>query len=509
MNRAKSKQRLAANTVFGVINRMIIAVLGLFLRKLFIQYLGVQLSGLSSLLTSIIDFLNLGTAGFMAAVTPRLYEYNAANDYMNMNRMMRFTRQFYTVITCVILFSGTACSFFIHYLAAGNTYSLSFLRIVFMIQVFTQCIRVMMAPWQGFLNIMERGYLYTVYELFVNLAVYIIQGIVVITAADYRPYLLVNLAGQLILYTVLACKIKKMFPWLFCQTDGNIEKKNGFLNDICHTLLMQISNFLFLSTDSMLISAVFGLTATNAYGNYMTIATAVTGMYASLEGAVKVFFGNKVRPDSSEEEKIFFLNMSGYLFYMAGSLCGVLYTCLIEDFISAWLGLEFVQTRLISVLFGSYLFLNLLFNAVQDYLQNFGMFHSELKANMTSALINLALSVLLAQRYEIAGVLMGTLAGLFIRYILRTYGVFAEMKNQAAGYLVSTGFYAAAFYLILFVCMYVTDKVTVGNVYARLILKLMISFVLTGCFNLAVCHRKEEQKLVLKVIVKMKDNLHV
>ncbi len=500
MNRAKSKQRLAVNTAFGIINRVTIAVLGLFLRRLFIQYLGTELSGLSSLFTSIIDFLNLATAGFMAAVTPRLYEYNAADDYDHMNRIMKFTRRFYAVTTAVIFFSGLACSFFIQNLAAGNMYPLLFLRTVFMVQVSTQCIRVMIAPWQGLLNIRERGYLYTVYELFINLAVYLIQGIVVVTVSDYVCYLLVNLAGQMILYAVLNQKIKKIFPWLLYKSAAGIERKAGLISDICHTLFMQISNFLFMSTDSIVISAFFGLTVTNAYGNYMTIATAVTGMYSSLEEAVKVFFGNKVHPDSPIEEKEFFLNMSTYLFYMAGSFCGILYSCLIEDFIRVWLGTDFIQTRLISVLFGSYLFFRLLFCAVQDYLQNFGLFQPELKANMTAAVMNLILSVLLAQKYGIAGILMGTLAGFLAGFLLRIHGVFSEMKEKAAGYLFRTGCYTAAFYTIFCLCMHVTDRISAVNVYVRLVQKLLSALILTGGLNLAFCWRKAEQRTLIKIV---------
>lgn len=119
---------------------------------------------------------------------------------------------------------------------------------------------------------------------------------------------------------------------------------------------------------------------------------------------------------------------------------------------------------------------------------------------MTAAVMNLILSVLLAQKYGIAGILMGTLAGFLAGFLLRIHGVFSEMKEKAAGYLFRTGCYTAAFYTIFCLCMHVTDRISAVNVYVRLVQKLLSALILTGGLNLAFCWRKAEQRTLIKIV---------
>ena len=113
MDRTKSKSRLVYNTSLGVFDRLLICVMGLFLRRLFLQNLGAELSGLSGLFQNLIEFLNLATAGFAAAIYPRLYQCNARNDYSEINKLMQTMKQFYYIVAGFVCFAGIICSFFV------------------------------------------------------------------------------------------------------------------------------------------------------------------------------------------------------------------------------------------------------------------------------------------------------------------------------------------------------------------------------------------------------------
>ena len=488
MDRTKSKSRLVYNTSLGV--------MGLFLRRLFLQNLGAELSGLSGLFQNLIEFLNLATAGFAAAIYPRLYQCNARNDYSEINKLMQTMKQFYYIVAGFVCFAGIICSFFVDKMIYENQYSLLFLREVFLIQVLTQCIRIIASPNVALLSAREQGYYNIFFDIVMNIAVYVLQIIAVVNARSYILYLFIALAGYFFYVISLEITIKKIYPWLEINIFGRFKLPRQLHESIKYTVIMQLATFIFFSTDSAVISNSIGLVQVNAYNNYMTIATAVLGLYSSFDNAVRNYFGNKLAIDKSKEAKLRFVRTVSYVYYFIGVLCTVEYICLIRPFIRLWVGEAYVLYMGIGILFGLYIYMRILFNAVAEYLQILGLFKCEMRANITSAIINIALSMILVRKIGIAGVLLGTVTGLLILFIQRVVYVFKDIGAGVLQYIFDMVLYSITLIITLFVSLKVCNIFRLSSLFADLLVKGMLVLLLIGIINIVLYWKKQETTLL-------------
>lgn len=492
MDRTKSKKRLLINSGLGIVDKMLVCILGIVLRRVFVHYLGEEMSGLSGLFGNIIDFLNLAIAGFAITVYPKMYQYNVTDDYDNIRCMMSIIKRFYLVVALIIVVVGIGCSFFLNRMIYDNHYSMQYLQAVFLLQVMTQCIRVIANPNQTLLSTRERGYICTGIDIVMNLAMYGFQIYAIIYTRDYIVYLLIALVCYLAMNVALMIAVKKTFPWMGAKQSIGSISFGLLVEDMKYTVVMKIADFIFCSTDSIVISKFLGLVLVNAYANYMTIATAVIAMYSAVEGAVKVYFGNKLADNSTKEEKTSFLVNVTFLFYVMGTVCGSVYSCLIGDFVRLWLGESYVQTIGIDVLFGIYLFVSMLVCAPMEYLQNFGIFKREMQANISSAIINLCVSLLLVRWIGIAGVLIGTLIGFVLRFVQRTKACFCDIGTSGRVYYLQLLGYCVSFALTIGIALFCCKLITVSSLIFQIFLKAIVAAGL-ACIITIICYGKTQR----------------
>lgn len=504
MERTKSKQRLLVNSGLGIVDKLLVCVLGIVLRRVFVHYLGNEISGLSGLFGNIIDFLNLAIAGFVIVVYPKMYQYNATEDYDNIRCLMHIIKKFYAIISMVIIVVGVVCSFFLDRMIFNNQYSVTYLQVVFLLQVFTQCVRVRANPNQTLLATRECGYIYIAIDIVMNIVMYGSQIYAIIYTREYVVYLLIALVCYFMMNVALEIAVKKTFPWM----KGKVTKSNvtfgALAKDMKYSIVMKIADFIFGSTDSVVISKFLGLVFVNAYANYMTIATAVIAMYSAVEGAIKVYFGNKLAVNSTKEEKISFIQNMTFVFYIMGTICGVIYSCLIGDFIHLWLGDTYVQKKQIDILFGMYLFVSMLVCAPMQYLQNFGIFKKEMQANISSAIVNLCVSVLLVRQIGIAGVLIGTLIGFGLRFIQRSNACFSDIGVSGMSYYSQLIAYVVTFIVTMSVTLYFCEMISISSLILQILLKGILSLTISCCITIVFYIKTERGKWIISNLLRRK-----
>lgn len=504
MDRTKSKQRLITNSGLGIIDKFLVCVLGIVLRRVFVHYLGDEMSGLSGLFGNVIDFLNLAIAGFAVVVYPKMYQYNATDAFDNIRSMMLIVKRFYLVVTLIIVVVGIGCSFFLDNMIYDNHYSIQYLQVIFLIQVITQCIRVVANPNQTLLSTRERGYICTGINIVMNLAMYGLQIYAIIYTRDYIVYLLIAFVCYLAMNVALMIAVRKTFPWMKVKPYTGSISFGLLVKDMKYTVVMKIADFIFCSTDSMVISKFLGLVWVNAYANYMTIATAVIAMYSAVEGSIKVYFGNKLADNSTKEEKISFLINVTFLFYIMGAVCGTIYSCLIGDFVQFWLGESYVQTVGVDVLFGIYLFVSMLVCAPMEYLQNFGIFKKEMQANISSAIINLCASLILVRWIGISGVLMGTFIGFVLRFVQRTNACFCDIGVSGRAYYLQLLEYGISFALTMGITLFCCEMITISSLILRIFLKAIAAAGISCLITLTFYGKSERGKKIVSNLQRRK-----
>ena len=269
---------VSKNSFYGIANRVITIILGLIFRKVFISYLGESLSGLSSLYTNLLNFLALATAGLSVSSLQKLYVFNSQGDVEAIKKVERFTNIFYRSVSIVVIVTGLIFSVFLDRIIYNNTYDIGFLRLIFLIQVLSECVGYLYYSKKLILQAHAQIYVISIIEIIVNTVFYAIQIFVIIAYKNYCLYVITLPIKYFIIGFLEREYTLRHYKWLKEKSYTSMKEMRYLFSDVKNTIIMQIAQFIFLSTDSIVISKFLGLVTVNLYDNYIIIVTNIGGV---------------------------------------------------------------------------------------------------------------------------------------------------------------------------------------------------------------------------------------
>lgn len=495
-----TKKMILINSIIGILNRVVILILGMVSRRIFIIYLGESVSGLSSLYTNILSFLSIATAGLGTAAIHRIYICNAVHDDNEIIKIEKFTRLFFRCVTCFVFVMGIIFSFFLDKMILNNQYSISFLRTVFLMQVLSECANYWFSSKRIILQALEKLYIISLIEMIVNIGIYILQILLIIKTQNYFLYLITFI----IKYTIIGYFIHKTaineYPWIKRKCILNLKEMKYLFTDLKNTIFLQISTFIFISTDSMVISSFLGLLYVNLYDNYLIIINALTSAIDEINGAVRATFGNLLAKNSSDEKKLNFIVSTTFVQFLLASFCVVSLKGLMDDFVTIWLDEKFILPSLTSNIIIINLYCTFLSSPFKNYMTMCGKFNVDKKITFSSAVINIILSIILVQKIGLLGVIGGTLIGNIMMWIERGWYFFRSYdKKVTINYCIDL----LKYFFVTFIVLIITSEVInyystfIKGIYSLFMLKLFICLSVPNIITCFLFRKKDEIKKII------------
>ena len=208
--------------------------------------------------------------------------------------------------------------------------------------------------------------------------------------------------------------IDKEYPWLCINIKKGKIFKNKHKNIIKHTKQLffhKIAGFVLLQTTPMVIYAYVSLTMVTVYDNYMMIilgaASLVTAVFSSFQPAI----GNLVANNDHNIILSFFEEYFVLRYWIASILC-VVFFFQGHNFITLWLGEEFILTGNAFFWLNIYLFL-VLTRVIDPFVYAFGLY-GDIYAPIIESIINLGLSMILGYYFGLSGVIAGVVISLIV-----------------------------------------------------------------------------------------------
>ena len=161
-------------------------------------------------------------------------------------------------------------------------------------------------------------------------------------------------------------------------------------------------------SDNLVISSLVSVTAVGMYSNYTTLITSVSGFVTTFSSGVTASMGNLIASETKERayevyKRVDFIN---YWLYTFTATCPL---CLVEPFVAIWLGQDFVLTKAILILAVAIYYFKGINSGIDIAKNAAGLYYPDRFIPMAEAIANMVISIVLAKRYGIAGVLFGTL----------------------------------------------------------------------------------------------------
>lgn len=404
------KERTLKNGISGIVKYFVKLVLQFILRTLIIYKLGVEFVGLDSLYANIISILSLAELGMGSALVYSMYKPAAEKDYEKLKRLNNFYRKVYTIISIIVLTIGLGIMPFLEFFIKGNPNIDVNIYIVYVVFLLNTVVSYLGAHKRALLFVFQRNDVETNIITTQIIALSVAQSIMLLAFRSYYLYVIMIPIFTLFEVVSVVAITRKKYP----EISGKAEKldketKKVITKNIIATSCHQLGSVVVLSTDNLLVSKFFGLTALGTISNYILIYNAVNSLLLIIIEALKASVGNLIA--TTDTEKVYkFFNLINWLFSCLVGFCSIALLCLYKPFINLWVG----DTGYI-ITFGVILTLVIKFyttkmrNVVNMFKDCAGLMWNDRFKPLAEAFINLTASIACIYLFGLAGIYIGTI----------------------------------------------------------------------------------------------------
>lgn len=486
------------NSVVNLINQVICIVLAMVVRRVLINYLGVEILGVNSTIVEVINMLALSELGIQYSISYRLYMPIAEKNEKKIGEIFTLFKKAYRLVGTIILVGGIVCIPFIH-LIVNTTIDMKIVYLVYIIQLLVTASSYYVNYYRTILGAYQNQYFCTSVDIVFNILIYALKFVVIIYTRSYILYLLLQFIQLFASNYIISSYCKKKYPFLLKKYEVSKEEKHNLFSDLKDIILGNISGYVYRSTDSMVISAFCGTLLVGFLSNYKTITQAIRQLINIVNSSLNPTWGNFL----SEEKDANRIKEMFYMFiFLQFVICSVMLIPILglaDEFVVMWLGEDYIISPVLLWLIIADIYMNTIHEPNCMIMRGYGMFREDKWISAVAAAVNLISSIILVQFLGVEGVLLGTLFALGIYWIGRSYAVNKRcFEGKISVYINYWGLnlvYTFAFIAITYCVKYAISYVVIKNPIVQFICRgLVAEFIIALLIILAFGRTKSMRK---------------
>lgn len=498
------------NMKFSMFFYAIFLVLQFVSRKLFLDYLGDEFMGLTGTLRSFLSFLNLAELGIGAAVGFSLYKPIFNKDYGRINDLISLFGHLYKKIGAFILIGGLIVSIFFPVIFDDLETTFTVVYFAFYAFLFGMCLNFFFNYHIILLQADQKNYIITSNSQTINLIKIVLQCIIVYYYQSVYGWITLELLYYIVNSYNLRRKVKQIYPWLSLNkktTNSILKTHPEIIKKVKQISFHKLGAFVTGGTDQILIFVFISIETVAFFGNYQLIFSRLLQLVNTAFEGTAAGIGNLVAENDKENIKKVFSEMLALRFYIGGLAIIVLYY-VTEPFIKYWLVEEqYILGEYVLILFLLNMFIMQIRVPVDHFKDAYGLYQ-DVWAPVVQSVINLGMSMILLQYFDLAGILLGTTTAFSIviliwrPYFLYKYGFKINLWHYWKQFLILIVSFAVPFYICYEIQKYINlDEINLLNLvlYSLKILILAI-MVYTPIIYLSSSGFRDVSKRLLKLV---------
>lgn len=496
------------NGIFSLTYQIITIILSLITRNCFLKYVGIELLGINSTFSSILSTLSLAELGFETAITFHLYKPIEQNNRELINKIINIYKKVYHNIAFIIIITSFLILPFLHNFLKGIEVT-SYIYFVFILQALNTSFSYFLSYKRTLLFADKKDYVCKSVDIVANVLFSILKIITLAIYKKYELYLIVTILQTIVSNIIIHIICRKLYPYLHNE---KIEKRllKNIFKDVKNVFAAKISNYIYSSTDNIIISSMIGSSFVGLVVNYTTITIQLKMLITLIMNPVIPIIGRSlVNINNDCYKKIEQFNfITFFRFCMILSLVVPAYI-LLEDFIIMWIGKEYVLPKVILILLIYDLYISIIYAPCFDYLNAAGLFKQEKYVMIIASIMNIISSILLTYIIGFPGVFVGTIITQIFLWISRSCILFLQYfkeNTMLKKYWKKQIYYFLVFVLTIILCTFIKDLIIIENVILDFIISGICCEMLIVIIFVISLWRFEESKhlftLIKRLIVK-------
>lgn len=401
----RSKKTLK-NIKVDLVVTLLIVILGFISRKVFIEYMGADFTGLMLLFVQLIGMINIAEMGVGTATASLLYKPLTNNDHNTVSNILTSTVKVYRYISLLVFIVGIITGLIV-YFSVPSVSSIKYAQLYWLIYVINTALSYRFAHYLILLTADQKYHSTRLIQGGAKIVCISIQLAVIFLFKNFFIYILCESAFLLIQFFLFSRKITSEYPYVKSHLNNNINNEfQQVKNKIKNVFFHKLGGVLVFNTDYLVISKFLNLSAVTIYSSYMMIFQALVMVVSILGNSVTASVGSFLTQKKIKEKKQLWEQITILFFYLA--TCITLVTLVtITDFIRLWIGKDYVLDQLTLYVLAFNLFV-LISRISLDILKNASGEFGDVHLPVLEGSINIIASIILANKIGFIGVVVGT-----------------------------------------------------------------------------------------------------
>ena len=423
INNTLRSEKLLKNATWSTIGYLVYALIGFVSRSIFVYQLGEELTGVSTLFSSILNLLNMAELGFSNAISIHLYKPIAEGNERKIAALMNLYKKAYWAVAIFIFVAGMAMLPAIHLFVKADSV-VPHLRWYFFLYILRTVLSYCYAYKGTLIAAYQEDYRRTNITNALLIVTTVLQTVALYYSANFTLYLLIAVLGTLLTNLLIHRQAGKLYPYLDKYKDEKVsaEEQKSIFAYIKAASVNKISLSVKSATDNMITSAFVNVVVTGIVGNYVMVTGTVEKLLGFFFWNCSPAVGNMVATTDKESQYNTFLDLEYIAFWIYGFLsAGML--CVLTPFVrDVWIrkdNMVLDNTTLALLLFNFFLigtnFPATIFFDVR------GLIKKMPYLNLLNLLVNLVVSLGLVKWLDVNGVYIGTVVSLALTTLPLTH----------------------------------------------------------------------------------------
>ena len=398
------------NSSVTLISQIFQVILGFVIRKLFIDYLGVEYLGYNSVFANILQMLNLADMGIGVAIKSYLYKPLEENNLDRICAIMKIYKNIYSILGLIVFGVGLIISINLNILIPDATCSIGYLRLLFYINLIGTVSTYFLAYKRTLLIADQKSYIANIVDTSVYFVISILQLISLIIFPNYIIYLSLNIAKNIISNILISLNVNKNYSFINNNADLNLinEYRPQIIQYVKDVFVSRIGAVIYYSTDNIILSVIKGSLLTGYLSNYTLITGQLNTVVNQVLSSVQATFGNFISVTNSNEEKMKMTNNYFCVNFCIGNFCMLCFSLLAQPFIKLFFGEAMLLDLSTAIWLGVNLLLTFLIQLPSQVFVIYKLFRYDRPIIIVSATLNIIISIILVNIFGINGVLIVT-----------------------------------------------------------------------------------------------------
>ena len=409
--------------------------------------------------------------GVGSAIVYNLYKPLSEGDHQKVSQLMNLFRKAYRIIALATLVIGVSLTPWLQLFIRDLSYDMSYIRLIYLMFVFQSVVSYLFSYKIALLEADQNAYIFTKISTVFRIVGTVLVLIILLVTRKYIFFLGANILLVILTNAYASHVVDQKYPYIDKKEKLPKEERSQIFGNIRNIFVKQFAGRVVDSTDNLLISSLVSTLLVGYYSNYLVVIGVFKQLTDRMMNAAMASMGNLFVTERTEN-KIETLNRLTFIFYVFASIAAVGTFACVQPFITLWLGDEYLLNYSVVAILCLLLVTEITYKPLSSAMHLSGFFEIGRNISFVSAIVNLAVSIVLGMRIGIIGIFIGTMCTYTIEIITKIHYLFKlYFKESSLRYV---------FFWIRMLSVYIVETVIIYIINLRLHFSALPTFLFNG-----------------------------